>query len=641
MPTAAAAAPAPRPAQPPAADSAPTVLSAAQAAKDAARVPVARALLDAYADGGALFTRSGAYVFGSTRGGLPELYVGDAARPREAPRRLPTPKERVAAATLTSDDRTVLFLRDAGGDRNFHVYAIGLDGTGLVDLTPGEVLHRNRPHVALGKPALFAYSAHATRDERTRVFVQRLGGPPREVFADARGGYLADFSSDGAHALFVRENSDQDSVVFDVDVASGKATRLFPTEGAPASSSGSYAPNGDRVFVTTHPEGRPPEVVSLDRRTGKALARYEETKLPNGDVDAWVSPSGDRIAVVVDGGTHTELRLLDARSLALVRTVDMPLGVSTSVSFSRDGKRLAFTHSTADAPPEIYVVDVAKGAPKRLRSDARPGLASIPRIETSIVDVPAFDGLKLPTNVYLPTSTSGKVPTIVLIHGGPSGSSAVRWDPDVRFFASLGYAVVAPNIRGSTGFGVAFQKADDKDERGDALRDVETINRWARAQPWCDGDRLVIMGTSYGGYMTLLALSRQPALWRAGVDLSGMSDLRTMEKLEDQAIRVYDETEFGVLGKEDDLLFEWSPLKYKDAIAAPVFVYQGTNDPVTPKNEADQIVKALRGRGVDVEYMVLSDEGHGIVKRDNRALFLARASRFLDEHAGPRPRPAP
>jgi dipeptidyl aminopeptidase/acylaminoacyl peptidase len=194
--------------------------------------------------------------------------------------------------------------------------------------------------------------------------------------------------------------------------------------------------------------------------------------------------------------------------------------------------------------------------------------------------------------------------------------------------------VVEPNIRGSTGFGVAYEQADNKEKRAVALADVGSINAWARAQPWCDPNRVVIMGGSYGGYMTLLAVARQPHIWRSGVDVSGMSDLRTMEKLEDQAIRVYDETEFGVLGKEDDLLFEWSPLKYVDAIVAPVFVYQGVHDPITPQNEADQIVRALRQRAVPVEYMLLPDEGHGIVRRTNRVEYLARVARFLEEHAG-------
>jgi dienelactone hydrolase len=619
------------------ATSAPTELTAEQKARDAARVPSALALLEAYSDSGARLAKSGTLVFVSTRDGLPQLYAANAAKPDEAARKLPTPKERVGGAALTSDERAVLFASDVGADGNFHIYRVGVDGTGLADLTPGEKLHRDSPRVARGKPDLFAYSAHAASDEKTRVLVQRLdGSPPREVYADPRGGYLADFSADGTHALFVRENSDEDSIVFDVEVASGHATRLFPPEGRKQSASGSYAAAGDRVIVTTHAEDRPSEVFALDRRTGKTLASYAETGLPNGDVDAFVAPAGDRLALLVDGGNHTEVRLLDARSLTVSRSLELPLGTTYSLAFTADGKRLTFTHSRADAPPELMVVDVPAGQPKPLHHEERPGLATMARLKTSIVEIPAFDGMKLPTNLYLPEKAAAKMPTIVLVHGGPSSSAAVRWNPDVRFFSSLGYAVVEPNIRGSTGFGVAFQKADNKEKRAEALKDVETINRWARDQPWCDGERLVIMGTSYGGYMTLLALARQPKLWRAGVDLSGMSDLRTMEKLEDQAIRVYDETEFGVLGKEDDLLFEWSPLKYVDAIASPIFVYQGKNDPITPQNEADQIVKALRGRGVAVEYMLLADEGHGITRRGNRAAFLARASRFLEEHAASR-----
>jgi dipeptidyl aminopeptidase/acylaminoacyl peptidase len=160
------------------------------------------------------------------------------------------------------------------------------------------------------------------------------------------------------------------------------------------------------------------------------------------------------------------------------------------------------------------------------------------------------------------------------------------------------------------------------------------VNAWARAQPWCDPDRMVIGGGSYGGYMTLLALTRQPTLWRAGIDGSGMSDLRTMEQLEDQMLRTYDETEFGVLGKDDALLAAWSPLLDVDKIVAPVFIYQGKNDPITPQHEADQMVVALRRRQVPVEYMLLADEGHGLVRRDNLIAYLARSYRFVADHLG-------
>ena len=238
----------------------------------------------------------------------------------------------------------------------------------------------------------------------------------------------------------------------------------------------------------------------------------------------------------------------------------------------------------------------------------------------------------MPLNLYLPAHATGRLPTLVLVHGGPSGSSTIGWSSTVGFWIAMGFAVVAPNIRGSTGFGIDYMDADNRERRADAVRDMETINRWARAQAWCDGERLVIGGISYGGYMTLLALTRQPELWRAGIDGSGMSNLVTMEQLEDQAIRVFDDTEFGVLGKDDAVLREWSPINAVDRIVAPVFVYQGVRDPVTPQHEADQIVDALRTRSVPVEYMLVPDEGHGVTRRDNVIAYLARSYRFVTAH---------
>ncbi|HEY2517908.1 MAG TPA: prolyl oligopeptidase family serine peptidase, partial [Polyangiaceae bacterium] len=459
---------------------------------------------------------------------------------------------------------------------------------------------------------------------------------PREFYADDRGGFLQDLSPDGTRALFVRENGDEDDVVFEVEVATGKATRIFPAEAAKAGAGAVYSAKGDRILVSTQSEGHASELLAFDRATRKLAARYEESALPTASIeDVSVARSGDALALEIDAGNHTELRLLDARSLKPLRPVTAPLGALTLGASSPDGKRFSLTISRPDAPSEIATLDLKTGAITPLRADERPGLASMPALKASIESVTATDGLKVPVNLYLPEQASGKLPTILLVHGGPSGSSEMRFNPDVRFFTALGYAIVEPNIRGSSGFGVAYQNADNKEKRGDALKDVETIHAWAAAQPWCDPSRTIIMGQSYGGYMTLLALARQPKLWRAGVDLSGMSDLRTMEKLEDQSIRVYDETEFGVLGKEDDLLFEWSPLKHVGDVVAPLFVYQGKNDPITPQNEADQMVKALRQRRVPVEYMLLDDEGHGIVRRANRAVFLARVARFLGDHAGP------
>jgi acetyl esterase/lipase len=635
----------PPPPPEPEATSDPTTLTPAQIARDAELSPKAMAFLAAFANIGAHLTRTGSVLFSSNRDGLAQLYVGDLAHPKDPPRQLPTPKERVQGATLTADQKSVLFASDVASDGNFHIFRVGLDGTALTDLTPGETMHRNPPVIARNAPTLFAYSAHAPKSEKTTLFLQSLDGtPPREVYSDPRGGYLVDLSPDGKRALFQHTNSDQDTTIFEVDVASGKATRVYPPEGAPtANVSAAYSSAADRILATFQLAGQHAQLLSLDRKTGKTTAHYEETLLPNGSIgDILVSPVGDWIAIGIDGGNRSEVRVLDAHTLKLRRTIDTPLGVAFPNDVTRDGKRFTITQSHADTPTDIYVVDPATGAVKPLRDDERPGLSAMPPLNVAVDTVTSFDGLEIPTNVYLPASSSSlaqtsKLPTLVSIHGGPSGSAPVRWNGGLRFYASLGYAIVEPNIRGSSGFGVTFQDADNKEKRLAALKDVEAVNKWVRAQPWCDPERITITGGSYGGYMTLLAVARQPELWRAGVDISGMSDLRTMEKLEDQAIRVYDETEFGILGKEDDLLFEWSPLKYVKDIVAPVFVYQGVHDPITPQNEADQIVKALRQRKVPVEYMLLENEGHGLTRRENQAEYYARSARFLEEHAAARP----
>src|SRR5262249_34759876 len=191
-------------------------------------------------------------------------------------------------------------------------------------------------------------------------------------------------------------------------------------------------------------------------------------------------------------------------------------------SWRADGRAFSALISLADTPADVFAVDAATGKVTPLRKDPRPGVASLPPIAVSIQHAKAFDGLDIPINVYLPRVEAGKkLPTLVVFHGGPTFSYAVRWNPFARFYTALGYAVIEPNVRGSSGFGAAYADADNREKRADWLKDVETTNAWAKAQPWCDPERVVVFGGSYGGYTTLMALTRQPTLWRAGVDLFG------------------------------------------------------------------------------------------------------------------------
>jgi dipeptidyl aminopeptidase/acylaminoacyl peptidase len=342
---------------------------------------------------------------------------------------------------------------------------------------------------------------------------------------------------------------------------------------------------------------------------------------------------------MVDAGNHSVVRLLDAQTLAVKSDVKLPLGTAglgtnseTRVrlgggTFADDGTHFTLGVSLPDAPDDIYLVDTATGVAAPLRREPRRGLELLPAITSSIANVKSFDGLTVPVNVYLPAGRTARMPVLVWLHGGPDASTPLGWNAWNRLFTASGYAVLEPNIRGSTGFGRAYARGDDREKRFDALRDLERVNRWARAQPWCDPTRIVIAGGSFGGYYTLMGLTHQPTLWRAGIDLAGPSDLAAVLTSGSMARRYVQE--LGDPVADAKLIAELSPIHTVDRVVAPLLVYQGQNDAHVPRAHADVIVAALRRRGIPVDYMLAGDEGHTVARRDNEVELLTRMLRFL------------
>jgi dipeptidyl aminopeptidase/acylaminoacyl peptidase len=630
----------------------PTALTDEQRQRDRALAPRAAALVDAYANSNGIFTSLVAqltrdkkhFLFGSMRDGAPEVYLGEVAKPGDPPRALTTGPERAEWATLTVDDKYVLYTRDEGADENWRIWRVGLDGSGATDLTPGDKMHRDEPVLPRGKPSTMIYTAHVATSPGSQLFVQDLGGTDaRKVYDDPSPAFVADATRDGGRALLVRWNSASDEVLVEIDVAGAMRgdghgakppSRFYPPEGSKATiNAATYSPDGKIVYVATDEGKEGFSLLALDVQTQSVKRRYVVEDPATANIgNLQVSPRGDRLAVLVDAGNHSEIRVLDARKLTLQRTVKTPLGLANIGPFTHDGKSFSFWQSTFNHPADPFLADAATGATTKLRDDKRPGLDALTLVVTSIEKVPAFDGLTLPVNLYLPVREGGtRLPTLVVFHGGPSSSSAIRWNPTERFFASLGYAIVEPNIRGSTGFGRAYEMADNREKRAGVLEDMAAINAWAKAQPWCDANRVVVFGGSYGGYVTLMALTRQPERWRAGVDLFGIADLKSFLKTTSPMIRTAFVDEFGDLDKDAALLEEYSPSRAYDKIVAPLFVYAGQNDPRVPRSESDQIVVALRSRSVPVEYMVAADEGHSIDRRENKIELMTRVARFLGD----------
>ena len=603
----------------------PDVPKGADATRDAQLAKLAAPIVDAPSDFDARMLGKGPeYVFVSNRDGLPQLYVGDLSHPEAAPRRLITSADRVSGLRVSPDGKTVYFRMDHGSDENWRFYSMPAAGGTPTELAPGEEMQRDLPFLPDKAPTSLYFSARKHTDKTFGIYARA-----KLIYTDPSPGHLEDVTSDGKRGIFLRTPSVSDSILFTIDLATGRTARLYPPEGKEMRLHDSnLSRDGKRVYVSTDEGGEREFLLAIDAKSGKEVARLVSMP-PTAAIDGCRIPKkGNLLACRIDAGNHAELWLLDGTTLARTHKIDLPLGSGGFGDFSEDGSRITASWSTASAPSSLYVIDVATGKAQPMRKST----LDLPAIETAITEIPSFDGLKIPVNLYMPPGPKkGAVPVIVSVHGGPAGSSSVRWSPLHRFFLQQGYAIVEPNVRGSSGFGRAFEMADDGHKRLDGIHDLEIVGRWTAKQPWADPRRLVILGGSYGGYSVLMGLTRQPDLWKAGVDLFGVSSMRAVMKRTMGAIQAMFVREVGDPDKDAAFLESISPINDVAKIRAPLFVYAGENDPRVPRPESDAIVSALRQRKVPVEYMVAPNEGHSMDRRDNKIAFLARVTRFLEK----------
>jgi dipeptidyl aminopeptidase/acylaminoacyl peptidase len=262
-------------------------------------------------------------------------------------------------------------------------------------------------------------------------------------------------------------------------------------------------------------------------------------------------------------------------------------------------------------------------------------------VAPDLIRYPTFDsdapkGIpRIPAWYFRPQGEASEpMPAIVVVHGGPEGQFRPSFSFLIQYFVNHGYAVLAPNVRGSTGYGVTYSHRDDVRQRMDSVADLAHAALWLKAQPEIDPRRIVVYGGSYGGFMVLSALTTYPELWAAGVDLVGIGNFVTFLENTSAYRRAHREAEYGSLARDREFLESISPANHLEAIAAPLMVIHGANDPRVPVGETEAIVQALRARGVPVEFILFDDEGHGIAKLKNKGVAYPAIVAFLDKQLG-------
>ena len=341
--------------------------------------------------------------------------------------------------------------------------------------------------------------------------------------------------------------------------------------------------------------------------------------------------------MITNEDARSVLTVLDTKTKQTLAVKDLPPGDIVDADFDHAEKQMAIYLSSDRTPSDLYVVDLTNGSSKRLSNNHNPKIDPAHLVDAQVIRYKSFDGLEIPALLYKPVdaSSDNRAPAIVWVHGGPGGQSRLGYSALLQFLVHNGYAVLAVNNRGSSGYGKTFFHLDDKKHGDVDLKDCVFGRTYLATLDWVDGGRVAIMGGSYGGYMTVAALAFEPDAFDAGINIFGvMNWVRTLESIPPwwaaQRDGLY--AELGDPATDKERLMARSPLFHAKNIKKPLLVVQGANDPRVLKAESDEIVAAVKKNGVPVDYLVFDDEGHGFQKRKNNIAAAERYVGFLDRY---------
>jgi dipeptidyl aminopeptidase/acylaminoacyl peptidase len=539
----------------------------------------------------------------------------------------------VRAVAVRARDGLILFRADEDGDEFHQLYTLAPGGWPERVTDDPEVQHFLNASAFSPDGSRFAYAANARTPTDMEVWVRDAdGGEPRPVFGEGRYAIPMRWSPDGSQLLVVDVRTNANTSIYLVDVDGGTARELTPHDGDAKFMPGPWAADASGFYLLTD-HGR--EFTGLGFYD-LAAERWTPVEEPACDIDELAgSDDGRLLAWIENDRGWARVRLRDLAGDRDLPAPQLPAGTvlvaGSALTFSPGGDRFALIWDQARRPQEVYAVETESGTAAPVTESRVGALPADDLGEPQLVSFPTWDGRDVPAWLYR-SAPDGPAPVVLAIHGGPEAQERPAYNGLYQYLRSRGVAVLAPNVRGSTGYGKTYQLLIHRDWGGGDLRDFEAAADWLRSQEWVDPDRIAVFGGSYGGFATLSCLSRLPEYWAAGVDVVGPSNLITLAETAPPTWKRFVDDLLGNPVEDAELLRERSPLTYVDDVRAPLLVIQGAKDPRVVKAESDQIVERLRELGREVEYEVFEDEGHGFTRYANEVRAWRLAAEFLERH---------
>ena len=533
-------------------------------------------------------------------------------------------------------ERTILFSRDTGGDELFQIFLLNEKNGDVVRLTDGKTRNTDPVYSRDGK--WVAWTSVPSDSARYKVFVADASLPRsgRAVLEEDGSWTPAAFSPDGQTLAVTRDISVSEQQLWLVDLTNQRKVQLKPSPVKIHRSSPVFSPDGQALYYISDEDSEFRRIIRHDLRTDDEDVLT--TDLP-WDVEAMeLAPNGRTIAFSVNEAGISRLYTMDARKGRRVPGPKLAPGEIENMRFSADGRRLGFTLN-GTAGRDAFVWDFGKRAPVQWTDSEVGGLDKSAFVAPQLVEYETFDAVdgkkrRVSSFVYKPTGP-GRFPVMLSIHGGPEAQFRPNFNAFIQYLVQeMKIAVVAPNVRGSTGYGKYFVELDNGVKRMDSVRDIGATLDWIARQGDLDARRVAVYGGSYGGFMSYASMIEYGDRLTAGISVVGISNFITFLNNTSGYRRDLRRVEYG--DERDprvrETLQRVSPLTNAAKIKKPMFIIQGANDPRVPATEAAQMLKAIRANGAEAWYMLAKDEGHGFQKKSNRDAQNAAIASFLKLH---------
>ncbi|MBI5474133.1 MAG: S9 family peptidase [Ignavibacteriae bacterium] len=546
--------------------------------------------------------------------------------------------EKIAGASFppTRGDYFV-FQKDIGGGEWFQNYRYDLATGNITMLTDGK--SRNTFGAWSHKSELMAYgSTRRNGKDMDFYIIDPLHPESNRMFAQLDKGEawsVLDWSPDNTKILAEEEVSANESYLWLFDVRSGEKTLLTP-KGADlvAYGGGQFSRDGKGIYTTTDRENEFMRLTYIDLKSG--AHNYLSSHI-SWDVAGYnLSHDGKRIVFTTNEDGVSKLHLLNLTSKKEERLPNLPLGIIGGATWHRNDRFIGFSMSSARSSQDAYAIDLKSGKVERWTFSETGGLNVENFSEPQLTKWRSFDDRMISGFLYKPQSSfTGKRPVLVSIHGGPEGQARPGFLARSNYYLNeLGIAIIYPNVRGSSGYGKTFLKLDNGFKREDTYKDIAALLDWIKTQPDLDGDRIMIVGGSYGGHMTFAVAAYYSDKIRCSSPVVGISNLVTFLERTEAYRRDLRRVEYG--DERDPKMREFfekiAPLNNAEKIRKPMFIVQGKNDPRVPANESEQMVATLKKTNTPVWFLMAKDEGHGFAKKKNQDYQFYATVMFMKEY---------